>query len=157
MPRAGLTSAKVLSGTHHRNRDVFNTVLETVIMAALTPGDETVSGRLISIKQFRKSPKPEFALFDMLEPNIIRNSRRRCTAGILTSMTALHGISFTTTCYWMAAWNAWGWQPAGDHNVTVNNSLHPHVVPNSGMSKGNIVFTAYLPALLTVEFIDGKW
>jgi hypothetical protein len=100
--------------------------------------------------------------WDMLEPNIIRNSRWRCDHGwdidlddgssnylIYNNLLLNRGLKLRE-----------GYNRIVSNNIIINNGLHPHVwYKNSGdVFKNNIVFKAYKPAIMnTAIAVDGKW
>jgi hypothetical protein len=100
--------------------------------------------------------------WDMLAPNIIRNSWWRCDHGwdidlddgstnylIYNNLLLNRGLKLRE-----------GYHRIVINNVIVNNSLHPHVwYANSGdIFKHNIVFKAYYPAIMNSGIPEnGKW
>ena len=100
---------------------------------------------------------PSLALLDIVKPNIIRNSRWRCDHGwdvdlddgssnyeIYNNLFLNGGLKLREGFH-RRVWN----------NITVNNSLHPHVwYENSGdIVTNNIWMGAYRPALMC----GGQW
>ena len=100
---------------------------------------------------------PTLALLDAVKPNIIRNSRWRCDHGwdvdlddgssnfeIYNNLFLNGGLKLREGFH-RRVWN----------NITVNNSLHPHVwYENSGdIVTNNIWMGAYRPALMK----SGQW
>ena len=164
VPRAGININEGTFGGHIiENCDVFNTVLETGDHGSFnswgrdrywTPDVvETVAAVL---------KDPGLPLLDMLEPNIIRNSRWRCDHGwdidlddgssqyLLTNNLLLNGGLKMREGYHRTATN----------NIIINNGLHPHVwYSNSDdIFKNNILFLPYQPAIMNATIADnGKW
>jgi hypothetical protein len=101
---------------------------------------------------------PQLALLDIVKPSILRNSRWRCDHGwdidlddgssnyeIYNNLLLNGGLKLRE-----------GFHRTACNNITVNNSLHPHVwFDNSGdVVKGNIFMGAYRPA---GGMPAGKW
>lgn len=164
VPRAGINISEGTFGGHIiENCDVFNTVLETGDHGSFNSwGRDRFWTPDINQTVPEVARNPNLPFLDMLEPNIIRNSRWRCDHG--------WDIDLDDGSSWYLIYNNLllngglkmreGYNRQATNNVTVNNSLHPHVwYPNSGdVFKGNIVFTAYLPAVMDRGIAaDGKW
>src|SRR5207244_4217076 len=100
---------------------------------------------------------PKLPFLDVVEPNIIRNSRWRCDHGwdidlddgstnyVITNNLLLHGGLKLRE----------GYKRIVTNNMLVNNSLHPHVwyPDSSDVFTHNIVMGAYRPASMR----SGKW
>ena len=164
VPRAGINISEGTFGGHIiENCDVFNTVLETG-----DHGSFNSWGRdrfwTPDIKETANQIAKDTLLpyLDILEPNIIRNSRWRCDHGwdidlddgssryIIYNNLLLNGGLKMREGYHRKAFN----------NIILNNSLHPHVwYPNSGdIFKNNIVSGAYRPAIMNRGIHeDGQW
>lgn len=164
VPRAGINISEGTFGGHIiENCDVFNTVLETG-----DHGSFNSWGRdrfwTPDIKETAQQVAQDTLLpyLDMIEPNIIRNSRWRCDHGwdidlddgssryLIYNNLLLNGGLKMREGYHRIAYN----------NVIINNSLHPHVwYANSGdVFKKNIVSGAYRPAIMSRGIPkEGKW
>lgn len=164
VPRAGININEGTFGGHIiENCDVFNTVLETGDHGSFNSwGRDRFWTPDINQTVPEVAQNPNLPFLDMLEPNIIRNSRWRCDHG--------WDIDLDDGSTWYRIYNNLllngglkmreGYNREATNNVIVNNSLHPHVwYPNSGdVFKGNIVFTAYRPAVMNRGIAaDGKW
>jgi hypothetical protein len=164
VPRAGININEGTFGGHIiENCDVFNTVLETGDHGSFNSwGRDRFWTPDINQTVPEVNQNPNLPFWDMLEPNIIRNNRWRCDHG--------WDIDLDDGSSWYRIYNNLllngglkmreGYNRDATNNVIVNNSLHPHVwYPNSGdVFKGNIVFTAYRPAVMNRGIAaDGKW
>ncbi len=164
VPRAGINISEGTFGGHIiENCDVFNTVLETSDHGSFnswgrdrfwTPDTRQTD---VEVKKDRNFPK-----IDMLDKNIIRNSRWRCDHG--------WDIDLDDGSTWYEIHNnvllsgglkmREGYYRTATNNIIINNSLHPHVwYPESGdVFKHNIVFGAYRPAVMNYTLgPDEKW
>ncbi|RIJ49208.1 PDZ domain-containing protein [Maribellus luteus] len=164
VPRAGINISEGTFGGHIiENCDVFNTVLETSDHGSFnswgrdrfwTPDTRQTD---VEVKKDRNLPK-----IDMLDKNIIRNSRWRCDHG--------WDIDLDDGSTWYEIHNnvllsgglkmREGYYRTATNNIIINNSLHPHVwYPESGdVFKHNIVFGAYRPAVMNYTLgPDDKW
>lgn len=164
VPRAGININEGTFGGHViENCDVFNTVLETGDHGSFnswgrdrfwTPDvNETV--REVTIDH-------GLPFLDMIEPNIIRNSRWRCDHGwdidlddgstnyqIYNNLLLNGGLKMRE-----------GYHRIASNNIIINNGLHPHVwYQKSGdVFKNNIIFKSYQPAIMDKTIAkDGKW
>ncbi|MFV0591772.1 MAG: right-handed parallel beta-helix repeat-containing protein [Draconibacterium sp.] len=164
VPRAGINISEGTFGGHIiENCDVFNTVLETS-----DHGSFNSWGRdrfwTPNIKETAEEVKKnrEFPKIDMLEKNIIRNSRWRCDHG--------WDIDLDDGSTWYEIYNnvllngglkmREGYYRTATNNIIINNSLHPHVwYPESGdVFKNNIVYGAYRPAVMNYALgANDKW
>jgi hypothetical protein len=164
VPRAGININEGTFGGHViENSDVFNTVLETGDHGSFNSwGRDRFWTPDINQTVPEVAQNPDLPFLDMLEPNIIRNSRWRCDHG--------WDIDLDDGSTWYSIYNNLllngglkmreGYNRQATNNVIVNNSLHPHVwYPNSGdVFKSNIVFSAYRPAVMDRGIAtDGKW
>jgi hypothetical protein len=164
VPRAGININEGTFGGHIiENCDVFNTVLETGDHGSFNSwGRDRFWTPDINQTVPEVAQNPDLPFLDMLEPNIIRNSRWRCDHG--------WDIDLDDGSSWYCIYNNLllngglkmreGYNRQATNNVIVNNSLHPHVwYPNSGdVFKNNIVFTAYRPAVMDRGIApNGKW
>lgn len=164
VPRAGINISEGTFGGHViEHCDVFNTVLETGDHGSFnswgrdrywTPDVDEVSRTV--------AKQPDMTWWDMVEPNIIRDSRWRCDHGwdidlddgsshyrIYNNLLLCGGLKLRE-----------GYDRIVTNNIIVNNSLHPHVwFRKSGdVFKHNIVFGAYRPAVMQSAIAaDGKW
>ena len=164
VPRSGINISEGSFGGHIiENCDIFNTVLETG-----DHGSFNSWGRdrfwTPDIKETDKEVKktPDLPKYDMLDKNIIRNSRWRCDHG--------WDIDLDDGSTWYEIYNnvmlngglklREGYFRTVTNNVIINNSFHPHVwYPESGdIFKHNIVFGAYRPAAMNRALtVDDKW
>ena len=164
VPRAGININEGTFGGHIiENCDVFNTVLETGDHGSFNSWGRDrywtpdVRETVAAVLQDKGLP-----FLDMLEPNIIRNSRWRCDHGwdidlddgssqyVITNNLLLNGGLKMREGYHRTATN----------NIIINNGLHPHVwYINSGDTfKRNILFLPYQPAIMNATIAeDGRW
>lgn len=164
VPRAGINISEGTFGGHVISHcDVFDTVLETGDHGSFnswgrdrywTPDVNKVSAIVAG--------HPAMTSLDMIEPNVIRDSRWRCDHGwdidlddgsshyrIYNNLLLNGGLKLRE-----------GYDRIVTNNVVVANSLHPHVwYDNSGdVFSHNIVSGPYLPAIMqTAIAADGKW
>jgi hypothetical protein len=164
VPRAGININEGTFGGHIiENCDVFNTVLETGDHGSFNSwGRDRFWTPDINQSVPEVAQNPDLPFLDMLEPNIIRNSRWRCDHGWdidLDDGSTWYRISNNLLLNGGLKMRE-GYNRQATNNVIVNNSLHPHVwYPSSGdVFKSNIVFTAYRPAVMNRGIAaDGKW
>lgn len=164
VPRAGINISEGTFGGHIiENCDVFNTVLETGDHGSFNSWGRdrywTGSANETSTEVEKDTTMP---FWDILDKNIIRNSRWRCDHGwdidlddgstnyeIYNNLLLNGGLKLRE-----------GYRRIVTNNIIVNNSLHPHVwYRNSGdVFKSNIVFKSYQPAIMNSAIADnGKW
>lgn len=164
VPRAGININEGTFGGHIiEHCDIFNTVLETGDHGSFNSWGRdrywTPSIKETCNEVAKDSTMP---FWDMLAPNIIRNSRWRCDHGwdidlddgssnylIYNNLLLKGGLKLRE-----------GYRRIVTNNVIVNNSLHPHVwYVNSGdVFKHNIVFNRYFPAIMNSAIPEsGKW
>jgi hypothetical protein len=164
VPRAGININEGTFGGHIiENCDVFNTVLETGDHGSFNSWGRDRYWSPDVKETCREVEKDSLMPFwDMLEPNIIRNSRWRCDHGwdidlddgstnyfIYNNLLLKGGLKLRE-----------GYKRIVTNNIMINNGLHPHVwYRNSGdVFKNNIVFKAYQPAIMNAAIaVDGKW
>ena len=160
--RAGINIGDGCWGGHViEGCDVFKTVQETGDHGSFNSWGRDrfwVSNTGATVREVAKDPTLPF--LDVIEPIAIRNSRWRCNHGwdidlddgsshyIITDNLLLNGGLKLREGYSRIVTN----------NITVNNSLHPHVwYPNSGdVFTGNIVMKAYQPAVMSRTAKWGK-
>ena len=146
-PRAGINISEGTFGGHLIEFcDVFDTVLETGDHGSFNSWGRD---RFWGLNEAPEDQLPELARLDMLEPNVIRNSRWRCDHGwdidlddgsssyhVYNNLMLHGGLKFRE-----------GFHRIAENNIMVNNSFHPHVwYPNSqDVFRRNIVFTPYRP------------
>ena len=154
VPRAGINISEGTFGGHIIEYcDVFNTVLETGDHGSFNSWgrDRYWTPNIMStareVEKDHDLPK-----LDMLDPDIIRNSRWRCDHG--------WDIDLDDGSSWYQIYNnvllngglklREGYNRTVTNNIILNNSLHPHVwYPESGdVFKHNIVYGAYRPAAM---------
>lgn len=164
VPRAGININEGTFGGHVVEYcDVFNTVLETGDHGSFNSWGRdrywTPSIKETSNEVAKDTTMP---FWDMLAPNILRNTRWRCDHGwdidlddgstnylIYNNLLLNGGLKLRE-----------GYRRIATNNVIVNNSLHPHVwYENSGdVFKNNIVFNRYFPAIMNSAIPEnGKW
>jgi len=164
VPRAGINiNEGTFGGNIIENCDIFNTVLETGDHGSFNSWGRdrywTPDVKQTSMEVEKDTLMP---FWDMLEPNIIRNSRWRCDHGwdidlddgstnyqIYNNLLLNRGLKLRE-----------GYRRIVTNNIMINNGLHPHVwFKNSGdVFKSNIVFRAYQPAIMNRAIAeDGKW
>jgi hypothetical protein len=164
VPRAGINISEGTFGGHVIEYcDVFNTVLETGDHGSFNSwGRDRFWTPEITETDVEVQKQPNLPFLDMLEPNIIRNSRWRCDHG--------WDIDLDDGSSWYRIYNNLllngglkmreGYDREATNNVIVNNSLHPHAwYPNSNdVFAHNIVFGAYKPAVMGRAIAqEGKW
>jgi len=154
VPRAGINISEGTFGGHViENCDVFNTVLETGDHGSFNSwGRDRFWTPDIRLTDVEVKKVPDLPKYDMLDKNIIRNSRWRCDHG--------WDIDLDDGSSWYELYNnvllngglkmREGYYRTATNNVIINNSLHPHVwYPESGdVFKNNIVLGAYRPAAM---------
>ena len=155
VPRAGINISEGTFGGHTIEFcDVFNTVLETGDHGSFNSwGRDRFWTPDIKETATEVALQPDLPILDMLGPNTIRNSRWRCDHG--------WDIDLDDGSSWYRIYNnvllngglkmREGYDRIATNNIILNNSLHPHVwFPESGdVFKGNIVYGAYRPAVMT--------
>ncbi len=164
VPRAGINISEGTFGGHIiEHCDVFNTVLETGDHGSFNSwGRDRFWTPDVGETTEEVKKDPYLPYLDILEPNIIRNSRWRCDYG--------WDIDLDDGSTWYRIYNnvllngglkmREGYDRKATNNVIINNSLHPHVwYVNSGdVFKHNIVYGAYRPARMQWDIPpDGKW
>ncbi|MDB4584292.1 right-handed parallel beta-helix repeat-containing protein, partial [Draconibacterium sp.] len=164
VPRAGININEGTFGGHIIEYcDVFNTVLETGDHGSFNSwGRDRFWTPNILETAAEIENNPELYKLDMLDSNIIRNSRWRCDHG--------WDIDLDDGSSWYRIYNnvllngglkmREGYDRIATNNIIVNNSLHPHVwYPESGdVFKHNIVFGAYRPAVMQRALApNDKW
>ena len=155
VPRAGINISEGTFGGHIIEYcDVFNTVLETGDHGSFNSwGRDRFWDPDIQKMNQQVAENPDLPLLDMLEPNIICNSRWRCDHGwdvdlddgssryyIYNNLMLNGGLKLRE-----------GYYRTVTNNILVNNGLHPHVWPrNSGdVVVQNIFFAAHQPAVMS--------
>ena len=164
VPRAGINISEGTFGGHIIEYcDVFNTVLETGDHGSFNSwGRDRFWDPDIQKMNEQVANNPDLPFLDMLEPNIICNSRWRCDHGwdvdlddgssqyfIYNNLMLNGGLKLRE-----------GYQRTVSNNIMVNNGLHPHVWPanNGDVVIYNIFFTAHQPAVMTRGMgINEKW
>ena len=127
---------------------MFNTVLETGDHGSFNSwGRDRFWDPDIPTMNREVAKNPNLPFLDMLEPNIIRNSRWRCDHG--------WAIDLDDGSSWYQIYNNLllagglklreGYHRRVTNNIVVNNGLHPHVWPgnNGDVIRGNIFFTSH--------------
>jgi hypothetical protein len=163
-PRAGININEGTFGGHIiENCDVFNTVLETGDHGSFNSwGRDRYWTGNANETSTAVEKDPSLPLLDMLDKNIIRNSRWRCDHGwdidlddgstnyeIYNNLLLNRGLKLRE-----------GYGRIVTNNIILKNGLHPHVwYRNSGdVFRNNIVFKSYQPAIMNSAIpVDGKW
>jgi hypothetical protein len=154
VPRAGINISEGTFGGHIIEYcDVFNTVLETGDHGSFNSwGRDRFWSSDMHETITEVAKEPGLPKLDMLDKNIIRNSRWRCDHG--------WDIDLDDGSSWYRIYNnvllngglkmREGFDRTATNNIILNNSLHPHVwYPGSGdIFTHNIVFGAYRPAVM---------
>jgi hypothetical protein len=149
VPRAGINISEGTFGGHIIEYcDVFNTVLETGDHGSFNSwGRDRFWDPDIPTMNREVALNPDLPFLDMLEPNIIRNSRWRCDHG--------WAIDLDDGSSWYRIYNNLllagglklreGYHRRVNNNIVVNDGLHPHVWPrnNGDVITGNIFFTSH--------------
>lgn len=157
VPRAGINISEGTWGGHLiEGCDVFETVLETNDHGAFNAwGRDRYWGLTdLDLNRINSSPpssdvRSELPLLDAVEPTILRNNRWRCDHGwdIDLDDGSSHYRIYNNLCLSGGIKLREGFYRVCENNITVNNSLHPHVwYEGSGdMIRRNIVFSPYRP------------
>jgi hypothetical protein len=148
--RAGINISEGTFGGHVIEFcDVFDTVLETGDHGSFNSWGRD---RYWGLQEAPAGELPKLALLDVVKPNILRNNRWRCDHGwdvdlddgssyyeIYNNLFLKGGLKLREGFH-RKVWN----------NITVNNTLHPHVwYENSGDEvTRNIWMGAYQPAIM---------
>ena len=164
VPRAGININEGTFGGHIiENCDIFNTVLETGDHGSFNSwGRDRFWTPDVNETVREVTKEPGLPFLDMMEPNIIRNSRWRCDHGwdidlddgstnyqLYNNLLLNGGLKMRE-----------GYHRTATNNIIINNGLHPHVwYQNSGdVFKNNILFKSYQPAIMDKTIArDGKW
>ena len=164
VPRTGINISEGTFGGHIiEHCDVFNTVLETGDHGSFNSwGRDRFWTPDIKETVVEVANDSTLPYLDMVAPNIIRNSRWRCDHG--------WDIDLDDGSSWYRIYNnvllngglkmREGYDRVATNNVLINNSLHPHVwyAGSKDVFKHNIVFAAYLPAVMQSSIgPQGKW
>lgn len=164
VPRAGINISEGTFGGHIIEYcDVFNTVLETGDHGSFNSWgrDRFWDPNVVTVNH-EVDKNPGLPFLDIMEPNIIRNSRWRCDHGwdidlddgssnyrIYNNLLLNGGLKLRE-----------GYRREVSNNIIVNNGFHPHVwFRESGdVLRHNIVMTAHQPAVMTRGLgINEKW
>ncbi|MDX9755150.1 MAG: right-handed parallel beta-helix repeat-containing protein, partial [bacterium] len=148
VPRAGINISEGTFGGHVIEYcDVFDTVLETGDHGSFNSWGRD---RFWGLENTPPSRLPELAKLDMLQPNILRHNRWRCDHGwdidlddgssnyeIYNNLLLNGGLKLRE-----------GFHRTVYNNITVNNTLHPHVwyEESQDIVKHNLFMAAYRPA-----------
>ncbi|MCX6225841.1 MAG: right-handed parallel beta-helix repeat-containing protein [Bacteroidia bacterium] len=164
VPRAGINISEGTFGGHIiENCDVFNTVLETGDHGSFNSwGRDRYWTPDVKETCAEVAKEPTMPFWDMMGPNIIRNSRWRCDHGwdidlddgstqyrIYNNLLLNGGLKMRE-----------GYDRIATNNIIINNGLHPHVwnINSGDVFKNNIVFKEYQPAIMDNAIApDGKW
>lgn len=154
VPRAGINVSEGTFGGHVIEFcDVFDTVLETGDHGSFNSWGRD---RFWGLKGAPEDQLPKLAKLDMVDINIIRNSRWRCDHGwdidlddgssnyrVYNNLMLSGGLKFRE-----------GFSRIAENNIMANNSFHPHVwYRNSGdVFRKNVVFTKYRPIRVPVPW-----
>ncbi len=152
VPRAGININEGTFGGHIiDNCDVFNTVLETGDHGSFNSwGRDRFWTRTIKDVSDQVEKNPELPWLDVLEKNIIRNSRFRCDHGwdIDLDDGSSHYEIYNNVLLSGGLKCRDGYNRTATNNIIINNSFHPHVwyVNCEDTFKHNIVFGPYKQA-----------
>lgn len=149
VPRAGINIGDGCWGGHViEGCDVFDTVLETGDHGSFNSWGRDRFWELSDL-DMNKGERPELAYLDVVEPNVIRNSRWRCDHGwdIDLDDGSSNYVIENNLCLGGGIKNREGFFRTVQNNIMVDNSFHPHVwLLNSGdVFRRNIVFRPYQP------------
>ena len=155
MPRSGINVGDGCWGGHIVEFcDIFDTVKETGDHGSFNSWGRD---RYWELRDAPKGDLARLALLDAVKPNILRNSRWRCDLGWdidLDDGSSNYEI-YNNLCLNGGLKLREGFFRKVTNNITVNNSLHPHVwYPDSGdIVMRNIFMGCYRPAVMQVK----KW
>lgn len=164
VPRAGINISEGTFGGHIiENCDVFSTVLETGDHGSFNSwGRDRFWDPDIPTMNREVAENPDLPFLDMLEPNIIRNSRWRCDHG--------WAIDLDDGSSWYRIYNNLllagglklreGYHRYVSNNIVVNDGLHPHVWPgnNGDVISENIFFGSHRAIAMNRGMEDDeKW
>ncbi len=165
VPRAGINISEGTFGGHIIDGcDVFNTVLETGDHGSFNSwgrdrywsSDYNKANDMLEVGSL-------MPMLDMLDINIIRNSRFRCDHGwdidlddgssryhIYNNVLLGGGLKLREGLYRVAT-----------NNIIINNTFHPHVwyTNSDDVFKNNILYGSYSPARMQrhINAKNGKW
>ena len=154
-PRAGINIGDGCWGGHViEHCDVFNTVMETGDHGAFNSWGRDRFWHLRDCDAAQiglpfDDKKMDLPRLDVVEPNIIRNSRWRCDHGWdidLDDGSSNYRI-YNNLCLSGGLKNREGFHRSVENNITANNSFHPHVwyANSQDVFARNIVFGGYAP------------
>ncbi len=152
VPRAGINVGDGCWGGHHIDYcDIFDTVKETGDHGSFNSWgrDRWWGTKGIDFDTLLAGRNADLPVLDMIEPNILSNSRWRCDHGWdidLDDGSSNYRI-FNNLCLHGGVKLREGFYRICQNNVIVNNSLHAHVWFNDShdVFRSNIVFTPYKP------------
>jgi hypothetical protein len=154
LPRAGINIGDGCWGGHLIEfNDVFNTVLETGDHGAFNSwGRDRFWSPKHSVVEKNVANKPGIELFDVIDPNIIRNNRFQCDHGWdidLDDGSSNYQI-YNNICLNGGLKLREGYHRTVTNNIIINNTFHPHVwLKNSGdVFTHNIVTAPYAPIIM---------
>lgn len=164
VPRAGINISEGTFGGHIIEYcDVFNTVLETGDHGSFNSwGRDRYWTPDVSATATQVDADTSLPWLDMLEPNIIRNSRWRCDHGwdIDLDDGSSHYRIYNNVLLNGGLKLREGYDRIATNNIILNNSLHPHVWYHHSRDvfTKNIVYTAYQPAIMEQDNgAEGHW
>lgn len=164
VPRAGININEGTFGGHViEHCDVFNTVLETGDHGSFNSwGRDRYWTPDVKETSRQVENTPGMSWWDMLEPNIIRDSRWRCDHGwdIDLDDGSSHYRIYNNVLLNGGLKLREGYDRIVTNNIIINNSLHPHAwyAGSGDVFKHNIVSGAYRPVFMNAAIAaDGKW
>ena len=160
--RSGINISEGTFGGHRiEGCDVFDTVRETGDHGSFNSWGRD---RYWHVPDLPDNEAGNYALLDMLAPNVITRSRFRCDRGwdIDLDDGSSHYIIAENLCLNGGIKLREGFFRAVRNNITVNNTLHTHAwYPESGdVAENNIFFTGYAPYAMPEVWgkrIDGNF
>lgn len=164
VPRAGININDGTFGGHViEHCDVFNTVLETGDHGSFNSwGRDRYWTPSVSKTSNIVADNPDMPWWDMVEPNIIRDSRWRCDHGwdIDLDDGSSHYRIYNNVLLNGGLKLREGYDRIATNNIIINNSLHPHVwyANSDDVFSHNIVFGGYRPiGMQSAMATDDKW
>jgi hypothetical protein len=152
VPRAGINIGDGCWGGHHIDFcDIFDTVMETGDHGSFNSWgrDRWWETKGIDVDALPVGKYAELPVLDMIEPNILSNTRWRCDHGwdIDLDDGSTNYRIYNNLCLNGGLKLREGFYRICENNVLVNNSLHAHVWFNDShdVFRSNIVGTPYRP------------
>ncbi len=152
VPRAGINIGDGCWGGHHIDFcDIFDTVMETGDHGSFNSWgrDRWWETKGVDFDTLTDGKHAELPVLDMIEPNILSNTRWRCDHGwdIDLDDGSTNYRIYNNLCLNGGLKLREGFYRICENNVLVNNSLHAHVWFNDShdVFRSNIVGTPYRP------------